>query len=292
MQQLSKDPGKLRLGGENRPLTILFSDIRGFTSISEQLEAEALTRLMNRFLTPMSHEILNRRGTIDKYIGDAIMAFWNAPLDDAEHAVHGCEAACALHRLLDPLNETLGAEAAAEGRPYQPLRAGVGLNTGTCVVGNVGSDVRFDYSVIGDTVNLASRLEGLTKQYGVAILISESVRAAAPEFATLEADLVRVKGRNEPVRIHAVLGEPAVAQSPEFLELAANHGRMLEAYRAMRWGEARQALESCRQAPCDTYTLESNGLTGLYDVFEERIAQFEQEPPASPWDGVFTATSK
>src|SRR5204862_1228361 len=147
VEELTRDPSRLKLGGDLRMMTLLFCDIRGFTSISEQLKSnpQGLTRLLNRFLTPMTDIILSRRGTIDKYIGDCIMAFWNAPLDDPDHAEHACESAMAMVAELDRVNGALAAEAAAYGRAFQPLAIGIGLNTGACVVGNMGSDERFSY---------------------------------------------------------------------------------------------------------------------------------------------------
>ena len=160
-------PEKLVLGGEERRMTILFSDVRGFTTISEHYkdDPQGLTRLMNRFLTPLTNAIIERKGTIDKYIGDAIMAFWNAPLDDDEHEANACDAALEMLARAEALNVELKREAEANGGVYMPLRIGIGLNTGPCVVGNMGSDFRFNYSVLGDTVNLASRLEARTKDY-------------------------------------------------------------------------------------------------------------------------------
>ncbi len=168
VEQLTQSPEKLVLGGESREITIMFSDVRGFTTISETYkdDPQGLTRLMNRLLTPLTNAILARKGTIDKYMGDAIMAFWNAPLDDKEHHLNACEAAIDMIARIDELNKVREQEAEEEGLVFLPLNVGVGLNTGNCVVGNMGSDVRFDYSAYGDSVNLASRLEGQSKEYG------------------------------------------------------------------------------------------------------------------------------
>ena len=187
VEQIAAHPELLRLGGQTRDMTILFSDIRGFTTISEQFKAnpQRLTQLINRFLTPMTNIIEARGGTIDKYIGDSIMAFWNAPLDDPAHAANACGTALAMLARLATLNEELEAEAKAEGRPHMTLNIGIGLNTGDVVVGNMGSEKRLSYTVMGDAVNLASRLEGQSKTYGVAIVIGERTRAQAPDFAHL-----------------------------------------------------------------------------------------------------------
>ena len=199
VEELAARPERLQLGGETRTLTIMFADLRGFTAISEAYKRnpEGLGRLINRgFLSPMTREILVRRGTIDKYIGDCIMAFWNAPLDDPGHADHACESALAMLAELDRVNRELAAEAEAEGRAFPPLAIGIGINTGECVVGNMGSDERFSYTAIGDAVNLAARLEGQSKIYGVPIILGEATRAAAPSWAALELDLVLVKGKD------------------------------------------------------------------------------------------------
>src|SRR4029453_16635536 len=173
VEQLAQSPEKLVLGGEEREMTIMFSDMRGFTSISESYknDPQGLTALMNRFLTPLTNAILDRKGTIDKYMGDAIMAFWNAPLDDSAHQINACEAALDMLERVGALNEARELEAKEENRPFIPLNVGVGLNTGTCVVGNMGSDMRFDYSVFGDSVTPASRLEGQSKEYGFPIIL-------------------------------------------------------------------------------------------------------------------------
>ncbi len=188
-------PSRLQLGGETRMLSVMFSDIRGFTAISEQFKAnpQGLSRLINRgFLSPMTKLIMARRGTIDKYMGDCVMAFWNAPLDDPDHADHACASALAMLAELDRINRELAAEAEAEDRPFHTIHIGVGINTGECVVGNMGSDERFAYTAMGDAVNLASRLEGQSKTYGVSIVIGEATREAAPSWAALELDLIAV----------------------------------------------------------------------------------------------------
>ncbi len=206
--QLARNPDLLRLGGERKTLTILFCDVRGFTTIAEGMKDDptALTMLINRLLTPLSNVVLANRGTIDKYIGDCLMAFWNAPLPDDDHAVHAVKASLEMLEEMDKLNQALEAEAAANGLPFHPLRIGIGLNTGECVVGNMGSDKRFDYSALGDAVNLASRLEGTSKNYGLALLIGEATAALVKDrFAVLELDRVQVKGRSEKSPVFTVL---------------------------------------------------------------------------------------
>ena len=286
VEQLAEDPSRLKLGGEKRDMTLLFCDIRGFTTISEQFDAVGLTRLINRFLTPMTNVILDRRGTIDKYMGDCIMAFWNAPLDDADHVRNGCRSALVMMDRLGPLNEELRKEAEEEGRKDVPIKIGIGLNTGECCVGNMGSDLRFDYSVLGDDVNLTSRLEGQSKSYGVDIVIGENTQVRADGFATLELDLIQVKGKTVPVRIFALMGDEALADDTTFQALLAKHGDMLAAFRGQEWTRMRALVAECRErAP-------GLGLGPLYDLYDERCDAFEADPPGDDWDGVFVATTK
>ena len=209
VEQLARSPEKLVLGGEERRMTILFSDVRGFTTISEHYkdDPQGLTHLMNRFLTPLTNAIIDRKGTIDKYIGDAIMAFWNAPVDDDEHEANACDAALEMLARAETLNVELKREAEANGGLYMPLRIGIGLNSGPCVVGNMGSDFRFNYSVLGDTVNLASRLESRTKDYRLSLVIgARTAERAKAKFATMEIDLIQVKGKKQPETVFTVLG--------------------------------------------------------------------------------------
>ena len=207
VEQLARDPRKLKLGGERRRLTLLFCDIRGFTTISERLkdDPERLTSLVNRVLTSLSEAVLQAGGTIDKYIGDCIMAFWNAPIEDPEHALHGVEAAVAMHRAIDRLNAELAAEAVRDQRAPVAVAVGIGINTGDCVVGNMGSERRFNYSALGDAVNLAARLESLCKTYDVGVVLGEATeRELAGRIATRRLDAVIVKGRSEAVTIYAL----------------------------------------------------------------------------------------
>ncbi|HWK68700.1 MAG TPA: adenylate/guanylate cyclase domain-containing protein [Rhizobiaceae bacterium] len=208
VERLARDPSQLRLGGDKRKLTILFSDVRGFTTISERLkdDPQRLTALINRLLNPLSRVILASGGTIDKYIGDAIMAFWNAPLEDPDHAANAIAASLDMLKAVQELNTELAAEAAADGADPLRLAIGVGLNTGECVVGNMGSDIRFNYSVLGDSVNLAARLEGETKSYGVSLLLGEeTARLAADRYEVVELDRVLVKGKTEPATVSTVV---------------------------------------------------------------------------------------
>jgi len=287
VNQLAANPRQLQLGGTTRAITVMFSDIRGFTSISEQFKSnpEGLSRLVNRgFLTPMTRLIMAKSGTVDKYMGDCIMAFWNAPLDDTRHADNACATALAMLRELDRVNAELAAEAQAEGRAFQPLHVGIGFNTGECVVGNMGSDERLAYTAMGDAVNLASRLEGQTKTYHVGIILGEATRAAAPEWASIELDLIAVKGKEDAVRIYTLLGDAALAGSAAFTAHLEQHERMLACYRAQDWEGTQAVLVKCRD-----YSPE---LTGFYDLYAERIAHFAANPPGAAWEGVFVAETK
>jgi adenylate cyclase len=425
VEQLAEHPEQLQLGGDMRTMTVMFADIRGFTTISERFKDDprGLTQLINRFLTPMTEAVLAEGGTIDKYMGDCLMCFWNAPLADEEHALHACKAAlsmfeglrvlndelaseavaanpCVPVSPLDPLSETIiedealaelhqdalrglpeaqyklgkayrdgdgvqkdqseaakwfqhAAEqgyakaqrhlgtryAAGEGveqdrisaimwltlaanqglataemslnevvetasreevneserraRTWQPvqagqkaieLRMGIGVSTGPCLVGNLGSAQRFDYSVLGDSVNLASRLEGQTKAYGIGTVIAESTRGQATEFAALELDLIAVKGKLEAVRIFGLLGDSQLAASEDFQNLSTQHQQLLEAYRGQDWATARQLAAECtRLAP---------HLERLYDLYRDRIGHYEEVPPGQNWDGVYVALTK
>jgi adenylate cyclase len=289
VEQLARSPDRLVLGGEERRMTILFSDVRGFTTISEHYkdDPQGLTRLMNRFLTPLTNAIIERKGTIDKYIGDAIMAFWNAPVDDAEQEANACDAALEMQTRAAALNEELKREADANGGVYMPLKIGIGLNTGPCVVGNMGSDFRFNYSVLGDTVNVASRLEARTKDYRLPLVIgSRTAEKAKEKFATMEIDLIQVKGKKQPEAVFTVLGRADLEQDPRCRELCALNAEMLARYRKQDWDVALNLIDRCRKA--------ANGIevAGLYDMYEERIAAYRADPPGPGWDGVYEAESK
>ncbi len=289
VEQLAQSPEKLVLGGEEREMTIMFSDMRGFTSISETYKSDpqGLTALMNRFLTPLTNAILARKGYIDKYMGDAIMAFWNAPLDDKGHELNACEAALDMLERIDELNQAREQEAKEEGRPFIPLNAGIGLNTGTCVVGNMGSDLKVNYSVFGDSVNLASRLEGQSKEYGFPIIVgSRTALAVREKFAILELDFIMVKGKKEPEVIYAIAGREDTAQSGRFQRLRNLTIEMLACYRARDWEGALAAIARGRK------TDEANSLELLYRLYEARIRGYIESPPPEDWNGAFALLTK
>jgi adenylate cyclase len=289
VEQLARSPEKLVLGGEERRMTILFSDVRGFTTISEHYkdDPQGLTHLMNRFLTPLTNAIIERKGTIDKYIGDAIMAFWNAPVDDDEHEANACDAALEMLARAETLNVEIKREAEATGGVYMPLRIGIGLNSGPCVVGNMGSDFRFNYSVLGDTVNLASRLESRTKDYRLSLVIgSRTAERAKAKFATMEIDLIQVKGKKQPEVVFTVLGRAEIADDPRCGELCDLNAQMLAAYRKQQWDEAQRLIDRCRKVA------NGFGVDGLYDMYAARIEVYRADPPPPDWTGVYEAESK
>lgn len=276
VEEMNLNQQDISLEGESREMTVLFSDVRGFTNLSEGLDPKQLTQLMNEFLTPLTRAIHEQRGTIDKYMGDAVMAFWGAPLEDDEHASHAVAAALDIVAVMD----RLGPEFRAKGWPE--LRVGIGLNTGVMSVGNMGSEFRMAYTVMGDAVNLGSRLEGLTKAYGVNIIVSEYTRDAAPEFAYLELDRVRVKGKAEPVAIFEPLGRRD-ALPKEAKQLRARHKQALMFYRGQQWDAAEREFFTLSQAEPSR---------ALYRIYLERIAHFRRQPPGADWDGVFTFSTK
>jgi adenylate cyclase len=285
VERLADDPSQLKLGGETRDMTLLFSDVRGFTTISEGLNAEELTHFLNSLFTPLSKIILEEQGTIDKFMGDAVMAFWNAPLDDGEHATHACRAALRIMEEMPQLNERWRSEAEARGRSFSPVKIGIGLNTGICCVGNLGSDTRFDYSVIGDNVNVASRLEGQSKTYDVGTIVGESTTARAPDFAFLELDLLKVKGKTEATRIFALLGNGEFKQSRTFSDFVGRHDEFIARYRAKDWDGAELLRRECDR-------INGAGLHRLYALYKERIDHFRRNPPPADWDGAAEALGK
>ncbi|MEH2490792.1 CHASE2 domain-containing protein [Bradyrhizobium sp. AZCC 2230] len=289
VEQLAQSPEKVVLGGEERELTIMFSDVRGFTSISESYkhDPQGLITLMNRFLTPLTDVIIEEKGYVDKYMGDAIMAFWNAPLDDAEHQVNACEAAIQMLEKIDVVNKEREQEAADGGHVYIPLNVGIGLNTGIGVVGNMGSDLKKNYSVLGDSVNLASRLEGQTKEYGFPIIVgSRTALAAKDKFAILELDFIMVKGKSEPEVIYAIAGREDVMQSAAFQRLRNITIEMLGCYRNRDWQGAQDAIERGRRSE-DADTLEK-----LFNLYEARIKEFRVNPPEEGWTGAYALLTK
>ena len=277
VNRLAESNESLKLGGERKDMTMLFSDIRGFTKISEQYkkDPEALTELINRLLTTLSNEILECEGTIDKYMGDCIMAFWNAPASQENHAELAIQAGVKMRRALKKLNDEL----VGEGK--LAMEIGIGINTGDCIVGNMGSDKRFDYTVLGDAVNLAARLEGQSGSYGVNIVLGEETAKQIPDYKLIELDLIAVKGKTEPVRIYTYLSDLHIDQAAKLKE---PQNAMLASYREQNWDAAeRHLLIAKAQAP---------ELEKYYQYFQERINQFRIHPPRNDWNGVNVATTK
>ncbi|MGH7126220.1 MAG: adenylate/guanylate cyclase domain-containing protein, partial [Stellaceae bacterium] len=246
---------------------------------------QELTTFINEFLQPMTDVVMAHDGVIDKYIGDCIMAFWNAPLPDPRHAAHAVATAKAMRRTLVGLNAERGRHTSAAGQVFKPLRIGVGLNTGECCVGNMGSHQRMEYTVLGDAVNLASRLEGASKTYGVDLILSESTARQVPEESLAELDLIRVKGRDQAVRIFTLLDVEADTDGNELASVLARHRQIRAAYLAQQWEQALALMDHASGHP-------SFGLTPLYAVYRERIAQFWTDPPGPGWDGVYHAHEK
>ena len=279
VEKLAKSSESLKLGGERKEMTFLFSDIRGFTSISEKYkdDPEALTDLINNLLTVLSNEILTTQGTIDKYMGDCIMAFWNAPSEDEEHREKSIEAAFAMSKALNILNEE------REKLKEEKLSIGIGINTGDCIVGNMGSDKRFDYTVLGDSVNLASRLEGQSANYGMQIILGEETTkdVSQEKYTFFELDLIAVKGKSEPVSIYTVFDNKETLKDSNFLE---DHNEFLKNYRSQNWEQARDHINK--------YRFSRPEFTLYYSLFFERIDELSKEILPEDWSGVFVAKAK
>ena len=273
--EMSRDPAHYTMEGQSRDMTVLFSDIRGFTNFSEKLSPTELAAVLNAYLSTMTRIVQQHQGTIDKYIGDAIMAFWNAPVDLADHATRAVRTALEMQAALPQLND----EFAARGWPA--VKIGVGVNTGRMSVGNMGSEFRMAYTVMGDAVNLGSRLEGITKQYGVGILVTQSTVDADPVHAYMKVDEVRVKGKETPVAIYEPLGAKD-RLSDAVRSAAAAFDAAFAAYQKQDWDAAETALRA----------LDTKSPRALYDVYLERIAQFRAVPPPQGWDGVYVYTTK
>ncbi len=280
--KLIKDPSLLKLGGEEKELSIMFTDVRGFTSISEHYgrDVQGLTSIMNRYMTAMTRTILETGGTLDKYIGDAQMAFWNAPLDETKHCKDAVKAALEMLGSLDAFNDSIK----EEGVP--PFGMGIGINTGVVVVGNMGSEQRFDYTCLGDSVNLASRLEGQSKNYGVLIVLGPvTAERVGDEYFTLELDCIAVKGKKDGVNIFTVFYNPADSEMAEWKHNREVHDLMLEYYRKQQWDKAIALIETLKGKF-------AGGMDQYYDLWIERIEEMRGANLPADWDGVFRATSK
>ena len=276
VREMVKHPQRFTMQGESRDMTVMFADVRDFTRASEGLDPTQLTALMNEYLSAMTQVIQKHHGTIDKYMGDAIMAFWGAPLHDPEHAHKALHAALEMQTQL----RTLWPRFVARGWPE--LHIGIGLNTGAMSVGNMGSTFRIAYTVMGDAVNIASRLEGLTRQYGVEIIVGEDTCRQESDIVFRELDMVRVKGRERPLSIYQPVGLRQEISSQQQEELFAFE-RVLKCYRQQLWEEAARALDSLQAQHPEQR---------LYTLYRERIERFSQHPPGDDWDGVFSFRTK
>jgi adenylate cyclase len=276
VDEMSRDPESFSMEGESRELSVLFTDVRGFTTISEGLDPKQLSRLMNEFLTPLTRVIYKHRGTIDKYMGDCIMAFWGAPLGDPQHARSAVLAGLEMHKVLDPLQPHF------KEMGWPPIHIGVGVNSGRMSVGNMGSEIRLAYTVMGDAVNLASRLEGLTKEYGVDMIVGEGTRVEVSDVIFRELDRVKVKGKDEPVTIFEPIG-PAAETAKAVQDELKLWGQVLKLYRARDWDMAELQLLNLQKG---------NAASGLYKLFLGRIAFFRSNPPEQGWDGSWKFETK
>jgi adenylate cyclase len=278
VDKLIENPELMALGGEERELTILFTDIQGFTTMSEKLTPNELVKLLNELLDDLSMIIFKNRGTIDKYIGDAIMAFWGAPVPDEEHAYHACVAALEMQRELKKLRDRWK----KQGRPE--IRMRVGINTGKVIVGNMGSKVKFNYTVVGDDVNLASRLEGANKQYGTSIMLGESTyKKVKDKVIVRELDLLVVKGKTEPVRVYELIGlvnDSLPDDMKKFIEI---YHKALKLYRSKEWDKAIEEFSKAIEINPDDYTSK---------LYIKRSAHFKKFPPPDDWNGVFVMETK
>jgi adenylate cyclase len=276
VDEMSRHPERFSMEGESRDMSVLFSDVRGFTTISEGLDPKELSQLMNQFLTPLTQVIYRRRGTIDKYMGDCIMAFWGAPLADGQHQRHAILAGLEMLATMEALQPQF------RSRGWPDLHIGVGVNSGRMSVGNMGSEIRVAYTVMGDAVNTASRFEGLTKQYGVGMIVGEATRAACKDIVFRDLDRVRVKGKTEPVSIYEPIGLAAELPKERLDELSLWH-QVLRQYRAQEWDMAElQLINLQRMYP----------KAALYPIFLARLAHYRKNPPGPDWDGTWAAESK
>jgi adenylate cyclase len=273
---LQSKSGEFGLRGDDRDMSVLFADIRSFTTISEGLTAKQLVELLNTYLTPMTEIIFKNKGTIDKYVGDLIMAFWGAPLKDDDHAYHAIESAVSMQEKLNELSVTL------KDQNWPDIKLGIGINSGSMSVGDMGSQYRRNYTVLGDNVNLASRIESLTKFYGAHIMIGESTFQGQDKFIFRRLDKVRVKGKSRGINIYEVLGR--ISQlTPELEQELKNYHEGLEAYQAKNWDKAYSIMDSLHQQHPDVK---------IYKIYMDRINEYKLHPVSEDWDGVYIHVTK
>jgi len=285
VDRLAEHPERLVLGGETRELTVLFSDLRNFSGISEGMSARELTQFMNDYLTPMTDAILECDGTVDKYMGDAILAFWNAPLDIADHPRKAVRAALAMREALAHLNAARARAALAAGHQHIEANMGLGLHLGPCSVGNMGSVRRFDYSILGDNVNLASRLEGASKAFATDIVASGAIRDAAPDMAWLDLGRLVVVGRSEPTHVYALAGGEDLARSESYVRWRTAHEAMREEYESGRFDAAAARASALAQTLPGAWP-------SLYVTLEQRYSGLAREGLQDGWSSIWNLQSK
>lgn len=282
IERLARRPQSLRLEGENRTVTYMVCGVRGFAALAESFRDDpvSFTRLLRRVHAPLLDEALAHRGTIERVSAEGFSAFWNAPLDDPEHAIHACEAASGMMDAIARVNDVIAHERRSDGRAFQPIEIGVGISTGPAVTGGFHSHGRTTYAAAGECSALAERIQALSGRYGPAVIVSEETRKSAERgFAFLEVDYVAVAAGIAPVKLYAVLGNPVMRASPKFRALATFHDHIFQSLRAQQWAKARDLIEQCRKL--------SGASQKLYDLHLARIDWFERHPPATDWDGAF-----
>lgn len=282
IEQIARNPQLLQLDGVARTVTYLRAGVRNFGGLADTFKEDpaAFTRLMQRVLVPLMDTVLSRGGTIDRLTADGFSAFWNAPLDDPEHAIHACEAANAMMETLAKINEVVTHERRNDGVAFPPVEVGIGVSTGQAIAGGFGAHGRTAYSVTGDCAIVASRVQQLSAQYGPAVIVTEDTRKASERgFAFLEVDYIAAGAHEEPVKLYAMLGSPVMRASPKFRALLTFHDHIFQSLRTQQWDKARELIEQCRKL--------SGASQKLYDLHLARIEYFKENPPAANWDGAF-----
>jgi len=281
IDQIARQPSLLKLEGETRQVTYLVCRVRGFTAMAEGFRDDpaTFTRLLARVLTPLMDEALAHRGTVERIGGEGFSCFWNAPLDDPEHAIHACEAASGMLEVIARINETVAQERRSDGQPTQAIEIGIGISTGPAITGGFRSHGRTTYTAVGECAVQASRIQMLSDTYGPAVIVSEDTRKAAERgFAFLEVDYIALGG-NKPVKLYALLGNSVVRASPKFRALTTFHDHIFQSLHTQQWEKARDLIDQCRKL--------SGASQKLYDLHLARIAWFEEHPPGPDWDGAF-----
>jgi adenylate cyclase len=272
----------MKLDGESRTVTYMACGVRGFAELASSFRGDpaAFTRLMQRVLEPLMNAALNHGGTVDKLATEGFTAFWNAPLDDSEHAIHACEAANGMMEAIAHINEVIIHERRIDGVALSPVEIGIGISTGPAIAGGFKAHGRTAYSVNGDCAVLAARIQQISGQYGPAVIVGEDTRKASERgFAFLEVDYIALGSHDEPVKLYAMLGNPVMRASPKFRALATFHDHIFQSLRAQQWQKARELIDQCRKL--------SGASQKLYDLHLTRIAYFEDNPPSQDWDGAF-----